>query len=105
MPLSRRYSPEHAPGDDCTYGLDFSYILPPGVGIQLGSLSIWTNAQPPVVNTTDWQIGPVMSQGRALYARLSGGVEGTDYQLRWQAVDTEGAIWNRTCLVLCAQTS
>lgn len=107
MPLTRRYTPEHSPGDDCTFGMDFSYILPPGVSLQpAGSrLTIFTNAQPPVAAGSDFLISAVSSQGRAIWARVSGGVEGTDYQFRWQAVDTDGNIWNRTALVLCAQTS
>jgi len=49
--------------------------------------------------------GTVTIQGRTVYCLLAGGVEGKDYQLRWNAVDTTGAIWPRTTLVLCAQTS
>lgn len=106
MPLARRYLPEHAPGEDCVYGMDFSYVIPPGVGVQLANLKAWTNAIPPVdVSNVDFQIGPVASRGRTVYARLAGGIEGTDYQLRWSVVDTDGNIWPRTALVLCAQTS
>jgi hypothetical protein len=104
MPLSRRYSPEHPPGESCLFGLDFSFIIPKGVGITIGSLSIWTNTVAPV-ESTDFAIGPVEVRGRTVYANLSGGVEGTDYQLRWVATDTEGNVWPRTALVLCAQTS
>lgn len=104
MPLSRRYTPEHAPGDACIYGLDFSYIIPPGVGIASGALSIWTNTVAPV-ESADFVIGPVSWRGRTLYANVSGGVDGTDYQVRWRVTDTSGNIWNRTALVLCAETS
>ena len=105
MPLSRRYTPEHPPGESCKFGYDFSPIVPPGVGLASGSITIWNNLNPPTPNTTDWTIGAVGVRGRALYAALSGGVEGKDYQLRWVAVDTEGNTWPRTGLVLCAQTS
>jgi hypothetical protein len=44
-------------------------------------------------------------RGRALYAMLAGGVAGTDYQLKFTAVDTAGNTWPRTALVLCADTS
>lgn len=104
MPLARRYLPEHAPGEDCVYGMDFSYVIPPGVGMQQVQVQAWTNAASPV-QVNDFQIGPVASRGRTVYARLAGGIEGTDYQLRWQVVDTDGNIWPRTALVLCAQTS
>lgn len=105
MPLSRRYTPEHAPGESCSFGLDFSPILPVGVGIASGELSILTNTANPADASADWRIGPVMVQGRAIYANLSGGVAGTDYQLKWTAHDTAGNTWPRTTLVLCAETS
>ena len=105
MPLSRRYSPEHPPGESCAFGLDFSFIIPPGIGIASGAVSIWTNTVAPVSASTDWTIGPVMVLGRAVYAVLGGGVEGRDYQILWVAHDTEGNVWPRTTLVLCAQTS
>jgi hypothetical protein len=104
MPLSRRYTPEHPPGEKSNYGYDFSPIIPPGVGIASGSLTIWNHVAQPT-QSTDFTIGPVSVRGRACYASVSGGVEGKDYQLRWSAVDTDGNIWPRTGLVLCAQTS
>ena len=85
--------------------MDFSFVVPPGVGLASGSLTIWTNLVPPEQDTTDWTIGPVAVWGRVLYASLTGGVEGADYQLRWVAIDTDGNKWPRTALQLCAQTS
>jgi hypothetical protein len=105
MPLSRRYSPEHPPGETCAFGLDYSFLIPPGVGITSGSVTIWTNTVSPTSAAADWTIGPVSILGRAIYATLSGGVEGKDYQIRWVAKDTEGNTWPRTTLVLCSQTS
>jgi hypothetical protein len=105
MPLSRRYTPEHPPGESCNFGLDLSYILPPGVAVASGSLAIQTNTAAPVDATADWTIGAVTVRGRAIYAMLSGGVAGTDYQLKWTALDTAGNTWPRTTLVLCADTS
>jgi hypothetical protein len=105
MPLSRRYTPEHPPGEECNFGLDYSFILPPGVGLVRGSLEILTNTAAPVDASADWTIGAVMVRGRALYAMLAGGVAGTDYQLKWTALDTAGRTWPRTALVLCADTS
>jgi hypothetical protein len=105
MALSRRYTPEHPPGEKAIFGLDFSPIIPPGVGIASGTVAVWINSVPPASNTTDWTIGAVSVSGRALYASLTGGVEGTDYQIRWIATDTDGNVWPRTALVLCAQTS
>lgn len=105
MPLSRRYTPEHAPLESCSFGLDYSFILPVGVGITAGSVQVWTNSAAAVPAPNDWIVGPVMVRARAIYANFTGGVEGTDYQIRWIAVDTEGNTWPRTTLVLCAHTS
>jgi hypothetical protein len=104
MPLSRRYSPEWAPGEQASIGIDFSFVIPPGVGISSGALAIFTNSAAPV-SSSDFTIGPVTVQGRVIYASLSGGVAGTDYQLRWSAADTSGNVWPRTALLLCALTS
>lgn len=104
MPLSRRFSPEHAPGDSLVYGFDFSYLIPPGVGIKAAQLVVFTNTVAPVAST-DFSIGTVAFIGRVVYARLAGGIDGTDYQFRFTANDTEGNVWNRVGLVLCAETS
>ena len=105
MPLSRRFNPEHPPGESCKFGIDFSFIIPVGVSIESGTLAILTNTAAPSDASADWTIGPVVVRGRALYAMLSGGVAGTDYQLKFTAVDTAGKTWPRTALVLCAETS
>jgi hypothetical protein len=105
MPLSRRYTPEHPPGESCLFGMDYSFVLPPGVGIASGTLDIQRNTNPPVEAVNDWSMGQILNRGRALYCRLQGGVEGVDYQLRWTAYDTQGNTWPRTALILCAQTS
>ena len=104
MPLSRRYTPEFAPGESSIVGMDFSYVVPPGVGLVGGGLAIFTNVASPVVSA-DFSVGTVTVRGRTLYASLSGGTDGTDYQLRWTATDSDGNVWPRTALLLCAQTS
>jgi hypothetical protein len=106
MPVTRRYTPEHPPGESCTFGMDFSMVIPPGVGINTGSVDIWTNRPGNVVEASaDWSIGSVIVRGRALYCTLSGGVLGMDYQIRWTATDTDGNVWPRIATVLCAYTS
>lgn len=105
MPLSRRYTPEHPPAESCPFGLDMSFVIPPGVGIVSGVLNILSNTVPPVHAEADWTIGPVTVQGRAVYAVLSGGVAGRDYQLVWLVTDTAGNVWQRTTLVLCGETA
>jgi hypothetical protein len=104
MPLSRRYNPEHAPGDACTFGMDFSYLIPPGVGIVDAGIAIFINSVDPTP-IDDFDIGPVSWRGRAVYALLTGGVDGTDYQLAWTVKDSQGNIFTRTALILCADTS
>jgi hypothetical protein len=86
--------------------MDYSFLIPPGVGIAAATLEIWTNTPGDVQPSSDWEIiGPVRWEGRTVFARLTGGIEGTDYQLRWIVTDTRGNRWPRTGLVLCAQTS
>lgn len=105
MPLSRRYTPEFPPGESSVIGYDFSFIIPPGVGIATGVLTILTNSATPQAADDDFTIGPIQVRGRAIYCTLTGGVLGTDYQLHWLAVDTLGNNWPRTGLLLCAYTS
>lgn len=105
MALSRRYSPEHPPGESCVFGLDFSAVIPPGVGVTSGTLAIMTNTAVPADASANWTVGPVEVRGRVLYATLKGGVAGTDYQLLWTAIDSDGHVWPRTALCLCAPTS
>lgn len=105
MPLSRRYTPEHPPGESCSFGLDYSFVIPVGATIESGTIAIFTNTATPVPADSDFTVGPIVVRGRALYAMLSGGVPGTDYQLKFTAVDSSGNVWPRTTLVLCADTS
>jgi hypothetical protein len=105
MPISRRYSPEHPPGETCVFGYDFSPLIPVGVGIAAGDIDIATNTVPPGAANGDWQVGGVSVQDRTLYATLSGGVAGVDYILTWTATNTAGNIWPRSALMLCAPTS
>ena len=103
--VSYRYQPSHPSLETCNFGLDFSFLVPFGVGLNSGSLAIFTNLATPVAADADWVKGPVVVRGRALYASLGGGVAGTDYQLRWIARDNQGSIWPRTVLCLCSETS
>ena len=106
MPISRRYSPEHPPDEVCAFGMDYSFVIPAGVGICEGCLEIFTNTVPPHEADEDWtQYGAIEIRDRAIYCTLSGGCVGTDYLFRWTATDTEGNVWPRTALCLCADTS
>lgn len=100
----QRYLPNHPPAENCNFGMDFSFIVPFGVGLKSGTLAIFTNTAVPSPSA-DWTIGPVEVRGRSVYAPLTGGVVGTDYQLQWTVTDSQGYVWPRTALVLCAQTS
>jgi hypothetical protein len=104
MSLGTRYTPAHPAGDAVTYGLDLSALLPWGVAPASCSLTIVTN-QNPVQSQSDFAPPTCEIRGRRVYARLSGGQAGVDYQLRWLTVDTMGNTWQRTMLLLCATTS
>lgn len=103
MALGNRYFPPHPPGESCRFFLDYSPILPLGVVISDGDLDIVTNTNP-VQAQSDWTQGDIEIFGRRVYCQCSGGVEGTDYQLRWTVTDSLGNTWPRTTLVLCAET-
>jgi hypothetical protein len=113
MPLTRRYSPEWAPGEIGSIGIDMSSIIPPGVGITAASLRILTNTATPADASADWTgtagsaAGTFAANvvGRAVYSTMSGGVSGKDYQFLWNIQDSNGGNWNRTALLLCAPTS
>jgi hypothetical protein len=108
VPASVRYTPSWAPGEGCQIGYDFSFIIPVGVGLESGTLSIQTNTANPAPALADFNLAaplPCNVRDRALYCFLAGGVSGTDYQLVWTAVDTAGNTWPRTALMLCAPTS
>ena len=103
---AKRYQPDHPSSEVCYFGFDFSPMIPYGEGIVSGTLAFFTNVANPVAADADWTvISPPEVRGRAIYALLTGGVVGTDYQLRWSATDTAGSVWPRTALVLCALTS
>lgn len=104
MAISNRYDPPHPPGEVCNYALDFSPIIPLGVGINSGTIAVSLNTNPPQA-TNDFTLGPVEVVGRRLYCNVAGGVAGSDYQFRWNAYDSLGNIWPRTTLVLCATAS
>ena len=106
MPMTRRYTPEIVPGETCQVGMDFSFVIPPGVNIVQGAMTVWANVVPPG-RSDELAAGPVTIRGRTLYAPITatGAALGKDYQLRWQATDSQGNVWPRTALLLCAQTS
>jgi hypothetical protein len=113
MPISRRYTPAWAPGEGALIGMDFSFVVPPGVGILSGTLHFFDNTATPTNRDGDFVISGVVGGqpndvnvlGRILWVALGGGVEGTDYQLLWTATDTFGLDYPRTALMLCAPTS
>lgn len=102
--VSRRYSPSWPQGDNGPVGIDMSPVIPTGAGITSATLSILTNTAPPA-SSTDFTVASPVIEDRAVYATLGGGVVGRDYQLRWSVIDTLGNQWQRTGLLLCAQTT
>lgn len=98
-----RYQPSHAPLEQCLFGMDFSFVLPAGVGIRAASINIYNNTFLSPDVSADWVIGSMVIRGARVWTRLQGGVEGQDYQLRWSVADTDDNVWVRTALVLCSQ--
>jgi hypothetical protein len=108
MPLSRRYHPEMWPGEQSVFGMDFSTVIPPGVGVQSVTLIIQTNTNPPVAtDATDFIIGTVNWSDRTVYATIKslGPTSGKDYILIWTVNDTDGNLWIRAGLILVTYTS
>ena len=103
MPLSRRYTPELAPGEISVFGMDYSAVIPKGVGIASGALTI----SPNTAGGTGVSAGAVSVHDRTLYATVTAqqSADGFDWKLLWTATDTDGNVWPRTGLVLCAATS
>ena len=101
---AQRYLPNHPAKEACNFGMDFAFVVPFGVGLQAGLLEIFHNLAVPTPADGEWTKGAIEVRGRALYAPLTGGVTGTDYRLRWTAVDNQGNTWPRTALCLCAET-
>lgn len=86
------------------FGMDFSFLLPSGAAITSATLAMFTNTFAPAP-APEWVVGPVAIDGAVVYAQLSGGLEGRDYQLLWTITDSDGNVYPRTSLVLCARTS
>jgi len=94
--------------------MDFSQVIPPGVGIASASLAILTNNSALADASADWS-GPsdphdpgffdASIEGRAVYCQMTGGVAGKDYRFVWTVVDTDGNEMARTALLLCSPTS
>lgn len=103
MAVGRRY-PAVPPGEHAWVGMDFSPMLPPGISLTGATLTILTNTSP-VQPTTDFTQGPTEIDGRQVWCQIVGGSAGVDYQVRWSVIDTEEHTWNRTVLLLCAETS
>src|SRR5262245_55922299 len=107
MAISRRYRPEISAADINVFGYDFSPIIPPGVGLVEGSLQFNYNTNPPTAAAGELTAGPVSWYDRTLYATVTAqpNAFGKDFQLVWTAFDSQGNVWHRTGLVLCAFTS
>jgi hypothetical protein len=122
MPLSRRYMPEWPPGEKCSIGMSFEYVVPPGVSITFGSLFILLNSPVITDKSTDFTSSTYVPpnpatgdtaglftatvSGRTVYIPdLKGGIAGTDYQFDWEIETSDGNQMLRTALLLCAPTS
>jgi hypothetical protein len=104
MAVGNRYHPPKPEGESAVFGADFSAVLPDGVGIASAELVITTNQNPPQPQST-WNQSDVTHIGKRVWATLSGGADGTDYQLQWTITDTTGNVWPRTFFCLVAETN
>ena len=104
MALSQRYQPPQPPGQGVVYALDFSPLLPPGVGVTTPSVQIQTNTNPPGIATGVTTSGGGY-RGRIVWITIQNMQAGTDYLISWTVQDTEGNQWVRTITLLCALTS
>jgi hypothetical protein len=85
--------------------MDAASVLAPGACIVSASLDMFTNLASLPSAGADFTIGDVLIEGTIAYARVAGGVPGTDYQFRWKFTDSDGNVFQRTFLGLCSQTS
>lgn len=104
MALTRRYGPSWPPGEAATIGMDFSALLPPGVALVSGELTIVVNVNP-VQPQTDFAQAAVITRGRQAWCSIAGGHEGRDYACHWTVADSQGHTWERTALLLCGQSA
>lgn len=104
MAVSKRYQPSHPAGQTAIYAVDFSNILPPGVGLTMPAVQLFINTTPPglPVGITTASGG---FRGRQVWITIQGGVSGTDYLIQWTVNDTQNNTWIITAALLCAATS
>jgi hypothetical protein len=105
----RRYYPSHAT-EKTMYGIDFSTLLPLGVGITDAWVTVYKNLNPWVwVNDTygttstpdELAVSDLLIRGRRVYVAVWNGVPGTDYVILWNISDTLTNDWQQATYVLC----
>lgn len=106
MAVAQRYKPSHPAGQSAVYAVDFSNILPPGVGLSQPAVQIQTNTVPPGL-ASGITTGSGGFQGRMVWITITGGTAGQDYIITWTVSDTSAApnTWVISVLLLCAATS
>ena len=104
MAISQRYRPSHPAGQSAVYAVDFSNMLPPGVGVTMPAIQFFTNTVPPGIATGITSSGGGF-RGRLAWINITGGTAGQDYLVQWTVSDTTGNQWIITALLLCAATS
>lgn len=104
MAVSQRYQPSHPAGQSAIYAVDFSNILPPGVGLTMPAIQFFTNTVPPGIATGITSSGGGF-RGRMAWMNITGGQAGQDYLVQWTLIDSQNNTWIMTALLLCAATS
>jgi hypothetical protein len=120
MPISRRYHPEWVPGEKNSIGMDFSTVIPPGIGLSECNLFITTPSGNNIVDSSTDFTGtgykPAVGADAGYFTTsiadriayvpdLAGGTVGKDYRFSWNAIDTSGNEWLRSVQLLCSYTS
>ena len=93
------------PADDAQLWMDFSALIPKGVGITSATLQFFSNTVPPAATSDFTTSGAILIDDRAVYTQVQGGVNGKDYQLLWTVNTSDDNVWKRTVLLLCANTT
>jgi hypothetical protein len=103
--LTRRYVPALSPGETAVFAIDYSAVIPLGVGIAAAQLGIFDRASSGPATELTW--GSVSWYDRTAYAEVTAAntADGIDFLTLWTVTDTDGNIWPRTALLLCALTS